>query len=194
MSEEKSKYPQISDIENELKRERYRQRYKVSLKNTVFSLVTVAAIAVLVATLWLPVLQIYGGSMSPTLEDGQIVVSTTVNKLESGDIIAFYYNNKVLVKRVIAGAGQWVNIDADGNVFINDAYLNEPYLGKKALGNTDIEYPYQVPEGKIFVMGDEREVSIDSRTSTVGCIDREQIIGKIVFRVWPMDKFGAVGR
>lgn len=193
MSEEKSKYPQISDIEKELKRERYRQRYKVSLKNTVFTLVTVAAIAVLVATLWLPVLQIYGGSMSPTLEDGQIVVSTTVNKLESGDIIAFYYNNKVLVKRVIAGAGQWVNIDADGNVFINDAYLNEPYLGKRALGNTDIEYPYQVPEGKIFVMGDERETSIDSRTSTVGCIDREQIIGKIVFRVWPMDKFGAVG-
>lgn len=193
MSEEKSKYPQISDIEKELKRERYRQRYKISLKNTVFTLVTVAAIAVLVATLWLPVLQIYGGSMSPTLEDGQIVVSTTVNKLESGDIIAFYYNNKVLVKRVIAGAGQWVNIDADGNVFINDAYLNEPYLGKRALGNTDIEYPYQVPEGKIFVMGDERETSIDSRTSTVGCIDREQIIGKIVFRVWPMDKFGAVG-
>lgn len=193
MSEEKSKYPQISDIEKELKRERYRQRYKVSLKNTVFTLVTVAAIAVLVATLWLPVLQIYGGSMSPTLEDGQIVVSTTVNKLESGDIIAFYYNNKVLVKRVIAGAGQWVNIDADGNVFINDAYLNEPYLGKRSLGNTDIEYPYQVPEGKIFVMGDERETSIDSRTSTVGCIDREQIIGKIVFRVWPMDKFGAVG-
>ena len=193
MNEEKSKYPQISDIEKELKRERYRQRYKVSLKNTVFTLVTVAAIAVLVATLWLPVLQIYGGSMSPTLEDGQIVVSTTVNKLESGDIIAFYYNNKVLVKRVIAGAGQWVNIDADGNVFINDAYLNEPYLGKRALGNTDIEYPYQLPEGKIFVMGDERETSIDSRTSTVGCIDREQIIGKIVFRVWPMNKFGSVG-
>lgn len=194
MSEETSKYPQISDIEKELNRERYRQKYKLSLKNTVFSLVTVAAIAVLVATLWLPVLQIYGGSMSPTLEDGQIVVSTTVNKLESGDIIAFYYNNKVLVKRVIAGAGQWINIDADGNVFINDSYLNEPYISKKALGNTDIEYPYQVPEGKIFVMGDEREISIDSRTSTVGCIDREQIIGKIVFRVWPMDKFGAVGR
>lgn len=193
MNEEKSKYPQISDIEKELKRERYRQRYKVSLKNTVFTLVTVAAIAVLVATLWLPVLQIYGGSMSPTLEDGQIVVSTTVNKLESGDIIAFYYNNKVLVKRVIAGAGQWVNIDADGNVFINNAYLNEPYIAKKALGNTDIEYPYQVPEGKIFVMGDERSTSIDSRTSTVGCIDREQIIGKIVFRVWPMNKFGSVG-
>lgn len=193
MNEEKSKYPQISDIEKELKRERYRQRYKVSLKNTVFTLVTVAAIAVLVATLWLPVLQIYGGSMSPTLEDGQIVVSTTVNKLESGDIIAFYYNNKVLVKRVIAGAGQWVNIDADGNVFINNAYLNEPYIAKKALGNTDIEYPYQVPEGKIFVMGDERSTSIDSRTSTVGCIDREQIIGKIVFRVWPMNNFGSVG-
>lgn len=192
MSEETSKYPQISDIEKELNRERYRQKYKLSLKNTVFTLVTVAAIAVLVATLWLPVLQIYGGSMSPTLEDGQIVVSTTVNKLESGDIIAFYYNNKVLVKRVIAGAGQWVNIDADGNVFINDAYLNEPYIGKKALGNTDIEYPYQVPEGKIFVLGDERSTSIDSRTSTVGCIDREQIIGKIVFRVWPFAGFGAV--
>lgn len=193
MSEEKNKYPQISDIEKELKRERYRQRYKVSLKNTVFTLVTVAAIAVLVATLWLPVLQIYGGSMSPTLEDGQIVVSTTVNKLESGDIIAFYYNNKVLVKRVIAGAGQWVNIDETGNVYINNAFLNEPYLKKRALGNTDIEYPYQVPEGKIFVMGDERETSIDSRTSTVGCIAREEIIGKIVFRVWPMDKFGSVG-
>lgn len=192
MSEETRKYPQISDIEKELNRERYRQKYKLSLKNTVFTLVTVAAIAVLVATLWLPVLQIYGGSMSPTLEDGQIVVSTTVNKLESGDVIAFYYNNKVLVKRVIAGAGQWVNIDSDGNVFVNDAYLNEPYITKKVLGNTDIEYPYQVPEGKIFVLGDEREISIDSRTSTVGCIDREQIIGKIVFRVWPFSQFGAI--
>lgn len=193
MSEENSKYPQISDIEKELKRERYRQRYKISLKNTVFTLITVAAIAVLVATLWLPVLQIYGGSMSPTLEDGQIVVSTTVNKLESGDIIAFYYNNKVLVKRVIAGSGQWVNIDDKGDVYINDAYLNEPYIQKKAKGQTDIEYPYQVPEGKIFVMGDERETSIDSRTSTVGSIDREQIIGKIVFRVWPLTEFGSVG-
>lgn len=193
MSEENSKYPQISDIERELKRERYRQRYKISLKNTVFTLVTVAAIAVLVATLWLPVLQIYGGSMSPTLEDGQIVVSTTVNKLESGDIIAFYYNNKVLVKRVIAGSGQWVNIDDKGDVYINDAYLNEPYIQKKAKGQTDIEYPYQVPEGKIFVMGDERETSVDSRTSVVGCIDRDQIIGKIVFSVWPIDKMGSVG-
>lgn len=193
MSEENSKYPQISDIEKELKRERYRQRYKISLKNTVFTLITVAAIAVLVATLWLPVLQIYGGSMSPTLEDGQIVVSTTVNKLESGDIIAFYYNNKVLVKRVIAGSGQWVNIDDKGDVYINDAYLNEPYIQKKAKGQTDIEYPYQVPEGKIFVMGDEREVSVDSRTSVVGCIDRDQIIGKIVFSIWPIDKFGSVG-
>ncbi len=192
MDENKSRYPQISEIEEELKRERYRQRYKFSLKNTVFSLVTVAAIAILVATLWLPVLQIYGGSMSPTLEDGQIVVSSTFNELESGDIIAFYYNNKVLIKRVIAGAGQWVDIDDDGNVYIDGSFLNEPYISEKSKGQTDLDYPYQVPEGRVFVMGDDREVSVDSRTMAVGCVDREQIIGKIIFRVWPVQDFGTV--
>ena len=149
-----------------------------------------AAVAVLVATLWLPVLQIYGSSMTPTLQDGDILLSAKTSDMKPGDIVAFYYNNKILVKRVICGAGDWVNIREDGTVLVNDTVLQEPYLTEKALGECDISLPYQVPDGKIFVMGDHRSTSVDSRSTAVGCVAQEQIVGKIVFRVWPLNQFG----
>lgn len=186
----KNDYPEIPDIESEIRHERYKRKYRLSLRSTVFTLITVAALAILVATLWMPVLQIYGSSMTPSLEDGEIVVSVAAGDFESGDIIAFYYNNKVLVKRVIATSGQWVDIDADGTVYVDGEEIEEPYLSERSFGDCDIALPYQVPENKIFVMGDHRSVSVDSRNSVIGCVSDEQIVGKIVFRVWPMKKFG----
>ena len=180
--------PSIEILEKELKRVKYRNRYRTVLKSTIYTLITVAAVAVLVATLWLPVLQIYGSSMTPTLQDGEIIFSVKTSDMEQGDIIAFYYNNKILVKRVIAGPGDWVNIDEDGTVYVNDVELDEPYLAEKAFGDADIELPYQVPDGKIFVMGDHRATSVDSRHSTVGCVAQEQIVGKIIFRIWPLER------
>lgn len=182
--------PSVAQLEEELKRVNYRQRYQVVLKSTVYSLITVAAVAVLVATLWLPVLQISGNSMTPTLQDGEIVFSVKTSELERGDIVAFYYNNKILVKRFIAGPGDWVDIDESGTVYVNGEALEEPYLVEKSFGDTDIELPYQVPDGKIFVMGDHRATSVDSRHTVIGCVAEEQIVGKIIFRVWPLSRFG----
>lgn len=184
--------PTTAQLEAELSRVKYKRRYHTVLKSTIYSLITVAAVAVLVATLWLPVLQIYGSSMAPTLQDGEIIFTVKTADFEPGDIIAFYYNNKILVKRVICSAGDWVDIDDDGTVYVNDAVLNEPYLAEKALGDTDIELPYQVPDGKIFVMGDHRSTSVDSRNTAVGCVAQEQIVGKIIFRVWPLDRLGSL--
>ena len=142
--------------------------------------------AVLVATLWLPVLQIYGSSMTPTLEEGDIVVSIKSKNYETGDIVAFYYNNKILIKRVIASSGDWVDLDEDGTVYVNGEKLDEPYVKDKAFGECDLELPYQVPESRIFVMGDHRSVSVDSRSKAVGCVAEEQIVGKLVCRIWPL--------
>lgn len=184
--------PPIKDLERELAREKYRNRYGAVLRSTIYTLITVAAVAILVATLWMPVLQIYGSSMNETLQDGDIVLSVKDSRMDSGDIVAFYYNNKILVKRVIAQAGDWVNIDSDGNVYVNGMPLEEPYITNKALGECDIELPYQVPENRVFVMGDHREVSVDSRSATVGCVAEEQIVGKLVFRAWPLTGFGKI--
>ena len=184
--------PSVEALEAELSRVNYKRRYNVVLKSTLYTLITVAAVAVLVATLWLPVLQIYGSSMTPTLQAGEIVFSLQTADLEQGDIVAFYYNNKILVKRVIAGPGEWVDINAEnGNVFVNDILLEEPYLAEKAFGDADIDLPYQVPDGKIFVMGDHRSTSVDSRHIAVGCVAEEQIVGKIIFRVWPFNQIGS---
>lgn len=182
--------PTVEQIEAALQHERYKKRYRSVLRSTVYALITVAAVAVLIATLWMPVLQIYGTSMSPTVVDGDIVVSVKASDLKPGDIVAFYYNNKILVKRVIATSGDWVNLTGDGTVYVNGTELKEPYLEEKAFGDCDIELPYQVPESRIFVMGDHRSVSVDSRNTTIGCIAEEQIVGRLVFRLWPIDGFG----
>lgn len=184
--------PSAAQLDTELKREQYHRSYKRVLRSTVFTLITVAAVAVLVATLLLPVLQIYGNSMTPTLSEGQIVFAVKSSDLEPGDIVCFYYNNKILVKRVIAGPGDWVDLDEDGNVYVNGELLDEPYITEKAFGDCDIELPYQVPDSKIFVMGDHRSTSIDSRNTAVGCVAQEQIVGRIIFRIWPFQEAGPV--
>ncbi len=192
MKKTQGERPSVQQLEAEIKRVKYNSRYRAVLRSTVYTLITVAAVAVLVATLWLPVLQIYGSSMEPTLTDGEIIFSLKTKKFEQGDIIAFYYNNKILVKRVIAGPGEWVDIGEDGTVFVNGMALEEAYISEKAYGDTNIELPYQVPEGKYFVMGDQRSTSVDSRNTAVGCVAQDQVVGKILFRVWPIKEFGPV--
>ena len=184
--------PSLEQIEEERKRLRYHSRYRRTLKSTIAILVVVAATAVLVATLWMPVLRIYGSSMVPTLKDGQIVVSVKTTDFQPGDIAAFYHGNKLLIKRYIAGPSEWVNIDEDGTVYINGVELDEPYLTEKAFGETNIDLPYQVPDKRYFLMGDNRDVSIDSRNTAVGCVAADQIVGKVVFRIWPLSEFGPV--
>lgn len=182
--------PTVSALEAELGRLKYKRRYRSVLRSTIYTLITVAAVAVLVATLWLPVLQIYGSSMTPTLADGDILFTVKTSDLQQGDVIAFYYNNKILVKRVIAGPGDWVDIDEDGSVFVNGQELEEPYLNDRAYGDCNIELPYQVPDGRLFVMGDHRATSVDSRNTAVGCVAQEQVVGRIVFRIWPLNQMG----
>lgn len=182
--------PTAAELRQELTRVRYKQRYRSVLKSTVYTLITVAAVSVLVATLFLPVLQIYGNSMTPTMENGDIVFSLKTSDFQQGDVVAFYYNNKILVKRVIAGPADWVNIDPDGSTYVNGELLSEPYVSELAYGDTNIELPYQVPDGRIFVMGDHRSTSVDSRNTAVGCVSQEQVVGKIIFRIWPLDQIG----
>ena len=197
MKEKFDVLPTSQQLEGELNRARYRRRYRNVLRSTVYTLITVAAIAVLVATLLMPVLQIYGSSMTPTLTDGDIVLSLKQSDFESGDVVAFYYNNKILVKRVIAQSGEWVDITPEGDVYVGKTssdmqLLEEPYLKEKALGDCNIEFPYQVPESRVFVLGDHRSVSVDSRNTAVGCVAEEQLVGRLVFRVWPLACFGDI--
>lgn len=193
MTEDKNvQIPELSELEAELERVRYRTRYGRTLRSTVYSLVIVAAVAVLVATLWMPVLRTYGESMTPTLNEGDILVTVKTDDFKEGDIVAFYYNNKILVKRVIASSGEWVDIDDEGIVYVNNEPLYEPYIYEPSIGDCNIQLPYQVPDGRVFVMGDHRATSIDSRNESVGCVAQEQIVGKIVFRVWPLSKIGNI--
>lgn len=182
--------PTTEQLEEELKRERTKKEGNRLVRNIIFALITVSAAAVLVATLFLPILQIYGTSMTPTLTEGDIVVSVKGAQFERGDVISFYYNNKILVKRVIAFEGEYVNIGEDGTVYINNKAIEEPYLIGKAFGECDLKLPYQIPAGKIFVLGDHRDTSVDSRSSVMGCVSEEQIVGKIIMRVWPITRMG----
>lgn len=184
--------PSSEQLENELMRVKYKQRYKKLLKTTFYALLVVAAISVLIATLFLPVLEIYGNSMAPTLNNGSIVVSVKTSQLKRGDICCFYYNNQILVKRVIGKAGDIIVIEDNGDVLVNGEKLNEPYVKEKADDESDIKYPYTVPENALFVLGDNRATSVDSRNALIGCIDADEIVGKIVFCVWPFSYFGTI--
>lgn len=184
--------PELEQVRAELNRERYKSRYKTVFRSTIYTLLVVAAVSVLVATLWMPVLQIYGTSMTPTLNEGEIVVSVKGADFETGDLVAFYLGNKLLVKRCIAGPGDWVDITEEGDIYVNGELLEEPYIEEKALGDCNIELPYQVPEDKWFLVGDHRATSSDSRNTAVGCVAEEQIVGKIVYRVWPLKEFGSI--
>lgn len=177
--------PKIEVLEQELERVRSRNRSFQLIKSTVSVIIVVAAAAVLLATLMFPVLRIYGTSMTPTLNEGDIVVSVKGTNLKRGDVIVFYYNNKILCKRLIGKPGDWIDIDKNGNVSVNNVQLDETYLPEKALGDCNIELPYQVPENRYFVMGDHRSVSVDSRNTQIGCISEEQIVGRIIFSILP---------
>ena len=182
--------PPLAVLEQQLKEEKKKRRFYKALRSVIATLVTVAAVAVLVAQSLMPVLRIYGNSMNPTLSQGNVVVALKSSNFKTGDIVAFYWNNKILIKRAIAMPGDWVDIDEDGNVSVNGKVIDEPYLKDKALGQCDITLPYQVPDGGIFVMGDNRSVSVDSRSTTIGVVSDEQIVGKIVFRIWPLSNLG----
>ena len=184
--------PSIDDLKAELQRENRKNEYGKTFRNTIFVLIVVAAAAVLVSSFFISVLKITGDSMTPTFESGQIVIAKNTEKFEPGELIAFYYNNRVLVKRVVGSPGDWIDIDDKGNVSVNGVVLDEPYLTEKSLTPSDIDFPYQVPENRYFVLGDHRSVSIDSRSSTVGCVSREQLIGKVIFRVYPFGSFGEI--
>lgn len=184
--------PTAKQLEAELKNIRYRREFIKILRNTVSSLLVVAAIAVLISMLFLPVLRVTGSSMTPTMQNDELIICSKRSNFKSGDIVAFYYNNKILLKRVIATAGDVINITEDGTVFVNGQALDEPYVNEKAFGECDIELPYQVPDNRIFVMGDHRSVSVDSRSTVVGCIADEYVIGKVIFRIWPWESIGTV--
>ena len=177
--------PTKNQVETERKRYRRQKAYNKALRGTVYVLTIVAAVAVLIATLVLPVLQIEGTSMEPTLSNGDIVLLMKTTRFERGDLCAFTWNNKLLVKRVIGLPGDWIEIDTDGSVYLNGDKLDEPYVQQMALGECDLEFPFQVPQEQYFVIGDMRESSIDSRNSLIGCIPKDQIVGKVFFRVWP---------
>ena len=184
--------PTKEQVREEMERTLHVRRRMLTVRNTLCTLAVVAAFAVLVSVLLMPVLRIYGSSMNPTLTQGDIAVAVRSSEFKQGDLICFYYGNKLLVKRYIAGSGQWVDIDEAGNVRVDGNLLEEPYLPEKAQGECDIEFPYQVPDGKIFVLGDSRSTSLDSRSASVGCVSDEQLVGKLVLRIWPLTEFGII--
>lgn len=185
--------PTLSQLKSELKRIRYRSRYQRVLWSTFFALVVVAAFAILAATLWFPVLEIYGMSMTPTLSESEIVVSVKSENVDRGQLIAFYFGNKILVKRCIALPGDVVVITDDGLVSVNGEQLDEPYVSELSLGECDLEFPYTVPQERYFLLGDHRETSIDSRSSVIGCVSLDQVVGKVFFRLWPLNRLGMIG-
>ena len=184
--------PSHEEVVNERKRLKHKREYRRVVVSTVYALIVVAALAALLATMILPVLQVSGTSMEPTLEDDDIIVLMKTSHFKTGDLCGFYWQNKLLLKRVIGGPGDMIVIDENGNVSVNGVWIQEPYVEQKALGECDLTFPYQVPEDRYFVLGDHREISVDSRSSVIGCIDKEQIVGKVIFRIWPFSKISVI--
>ena len=184
--------PSREEVAKEREKLKYRQRFRRTLLSTVGFLIVVAAVSVLISTQFFPVVQVSGDSMEPVLKDGEILVLQKTDDFETGDPIAFYYQSRILLKRVVGTAGDYIDIDEEGNVYVNGELLDEPYVTDKSLGECDIQLPCQVPDGKLFVMGDHRSVSIDSRSSEVGFVGQEQIVGRVAFRVWPLNRLGFV--
>jgi len=182
--------PTAAQFEKEMKRLKYKQNFRNSVKSTVSALITIVAVAVILSTMLIPVLRVTGTSMTPTLQNDEYVLCSKVSTVKQGDIIAFYYNNRILLKRVIGVSGDVIDISDDGTVTLNDKVLYEPYISEKAMGECDIELPYQVPENRLFVMGDHRSVSVDSRSTSVGCVAEENIVGKVMLRIWPLKEVG----
>lgn len=184
--------PTTLQLKTELDRINHKKEFRKVFKGTIISLLAVAAISVLISVLFVPVLKVTGSSMEPTLADDQYVLCLNNQKYETGDVIAFYYNNKILLKRVVAGPGDIVDISDDGTVYVNGNIISEPYITDKSKGKCDIELPYQVPESKIFVMGDHRSESVDSRLEVIGCISKKDIVGKVIFRIYPLNEIGKI--
>lgn len=184
--------PTTAEVEAERERLAYRSRYARVLRSTIYALLVVAAIAVLLATLFLPVLQVSGDSMNPTLQDRDIIVLVKTDHMKTGDLCGFYWQNKLLLKRIIGLPGDIITLDEDGVVTVNGEVLDEPYVDELALGECDIKFPYQVPENRYFVLGDHRATSIDSRSSVIGCVEKSQIVGKVFLRVWPLSSFSLI--
>jgi signal peptidase I len=184
--------PTTAEVEAERERLAYRSRYARVLRSTIYALLVVAAVAVLLATLFLPVLQVSGDSMNPTLQDRDIIVLVKTDHMKTGDLCGFYWQNKLLLKRIIGLPGDIITLDEDGVVTVNGEVLDEPYVDELALGECDIKFPYQVPENRYFVLGDHRATSIDSRSSVIGCVEKSQIVGKVFLRVWPLSSFSLI--
>lgn len=184
--------PSIEELEAEISRKKHKQSQHHLLRNALYALITVAAATALIAVLFMPVLKAYGSSMSPTLTDGEIVTAIKTSKAKVGDVIAFHYNGKIFIKRVIALGGSVVDMDEAGNVSVDGVPLEEPYLTEKVAGSGDVEFPFQVPDGQYFVLGDNRVISADSRNSILGCVDPEDMLGRVLFCVWPLGSFGSV--
>jgi len=190
---DKGRRPSQDQIAGELQEHKRKRRILGIVATTIGGLLTVAAVVVLLATFLFPTLRIYGTSMTPTLKEGEVVVSVKTPEYRTGDIVAFYYNNKILVKRVICGPGDWFDMNKDGTVYVNKQKIDEPYVSERGMGTCDIELPYQVPDGEWFVMGDQRLSSIDSRTAQIGCVTEDRMVGHVLLRVWPLDALGMVG-
>mgnify|MGYP002509770300 FL=1 len=192
MDKEDVKIPPIEFLREELVREEARYSFRKTLWNIAVLLTAAAAVTALVTTRLFVLIQINGSSMAPTLVNGEIIFLRQTKKVEPGDMIGFYYGGRILLKRVIGIGGDQIEIDSEGNVYVNGGMIDEPYLAEKSPGKCDLEFPCEVPEGMVFVLGDNRAISVDSRIRSIGCVEENQIVGKTAFRVWPPDRMGVM--